>query len=542
MTSEPPKTPKPKPTPEPEPVPAPGKPCARVVGGCYELVEQIGGGASGTVWRARSQATGEAVAVKLLRDELVPQPKAVMRFVQERAILAALEHENIVPVRELLTIGDSLGLVMELVEGGSARALLRERGTLTPAEAATVMAGVADGLAHAHHLGVVHRDLKPDNILVGTPEALDSDPGVRLTDFGIARVVDAPPLTTTGALLGTPNYLAPEVINGAKPSPSSDVYAFGMVLYELLTGRPPYAGHTPRSVFRRHVETRPRRNPGIPDVLWRIVSSCVDRNPACRPSAAGLGEALRLAAVRLGAAPALPKPPRLPMQSALTGRPWIPTQRRRVPAWHAITTVVSVFVLLTVALVALDWPGGGDGQRADASRPTASPGPSRSGGGGAKPQRAGRPASTEIAELTANRMAKPAPAKAARPSEAKVAPVPTAYGPVKCTGYQWKFLQPAFSNTCFATGPGIRVSGGLKSKEVLADITLTLKDTAGNRVGQPYTCPGLRFGPEMSERVCGAFELTPPRGRRYVLVQSWRVYDGDGTAIHGEAKSAEFAY
>src|SRR5918993_1602814 len=208
------------------PVPTPDPP-ERVIGGSYALVDQIGSGASGTVWRALDQTTGEQVAIKLLREELVPQPKAVMRFVQERAILGALQHENIVPVRDLLTVGDSLGLVMDLVPGGSVRQLLRARGTLTPAEAATVMAGVAAGLSHAHRMGVVHRDLKPDNILVGDAEVMD----VRLTDFGIARVLDAPPLTTTGALVGTPNYLAPEIVDGGRPTPAADVYAFGIVLY-----------------------------------------------------------------------------------------------------------------------------------------------------------------------------------------------------------------------------------------------------------------------------------------------------------------------
>lgn len=514
-----------------------------MVGGCYELIERIGAGAGGTVWRARSQASGEQVAIKLLHPELVLQPKAVTRFVQERAILAALEHEHIVTVRELLTIGDSLGLVMELVPGGSMRTVLRDRGPLTPAEAATVMAAVADGLAHAHRLGVVHRDLKPDNILVGAPDALHREPRVRLTDFGISRVVDAPQLTTTGALLGTPNYLSPEVISGARPSPNSDVYAFGMVLYELLTGRPPYAGHTPKSVFRRHVETRPRRNPGIPDVLWRLIGSCVDSNPRRRPEAAVLGDALRMAAVRLGAAPALPRRPRLPTQTMHTTRPRIPTQRRRVPAWHAITTVVTSFVLIAVALVAFEWPGPGNSGEAEANRPSSSPSPSARGKN-SKSGRGGGPAQTAAAGLAANRIAKPAPARKDPPEqrEGKVAPRPTAYGQSRCTGFQWKFLQPAFSNTCFATGPGVRASGALRSKRVIADITLTLKDTAGNQVGKPHTCRGLRFAAEMSERTCGPAEFSPPRGKRYVLVQSWRVYDDDGTTIPGEAKSAEFAY
>jgi hypothetical protein len=237
----------------------------------------------------------------------------------------------------------------------------------------------------------------------------------------------------------------------------------------------------------------------------------------------------------------LPKPPRLPMQSVLTARPWIPTQRRRVPAWHAITTVVTAFVLIAVALVAFEWPGPGNGSTADPSRPTASPVAS-SKGKGAKPERGGAPVATAAAGLTANRMAKPAPAKARASVEAKVEPLPTAFGAQKCTGYQWKFLQPAFSNTCYATGPGVRIWGALQSKHVRADITLTLKDSAGRTFGTPYTCPNVVFGSQLSERTCGPATLTPPRGRRYVLVQSWRVYDDDGSAIRGEAKSAEFAY
>jgi len=508
-----------------------------VVGGSYSLLEQIGGGASGIVWRALDQATGEEVAVKLLREELVPQPKAVMRFVQERAILAALRHVNIVRVRELLTVGDSLGLVMDLVPGGSARDLLRERGPLPPAEAAMIMAAVADGLAHAHLLGVVHRDLKPDNILLGTGTGPDETPTVRLTDFGIARVVDAPALTTTGALLGTPNYLAPEVIGGGRPTPAADVYAFGMVLYELLTGRPPYAGHTPRSVMRRHVETRPRRNPGIPDPLWRIISACVEKTPARRPPAADLGEALRTTAQRLGAAPALPRVPVQPAFAAFAGPAQVPHQRRRVPAWHAITTVVTGFVLFAVALVALEWPLASDAGDADASRPTAAP---TTAVPASRTQ--GQPAARKTADggqrfAATNTMTQPQDNPRA---ESRNTP-PKVYGKPRCTGYQWRFPQPAMSNVCFATGPGVRMSGALKSKELTADITLTLRDTAGNAVGRPHTCRGVTFAADGSERTCGTFEVKPPRGKRYVVEQSWRIYGGKH-AITGSARSAEFAY
>jgi hypothetical protein len=292
------------------------------------------------------------------------------------------------------------------------------------------------------------------------------------------------------------------------------------------------------------VETRPRRNPGIPDVLWRLIASCVDKNPARRPRAGELGDALRIAAVRLGAAPALPRPPRLPVQGTFTARPWIPTQRRRIPAWHAITTVVSGFLLLAVALVAFEWPGRGVSTDAGASPASAPASPSGSPKAkGAKRADAAAPAESTGAALTVNRMAPSAPTKprAADPREAKARP-PTSYGQPRCTGYQWKFLQPAFANTCYTIGPGLRISGALKSKDVAADITLTLTDPAGSQVGGAYTCRRLAFGPQLSERICGAFELHPPRGRRYVLVQSWLIYGPDGTGIRGSAKTAEFAF
>src|SRR5205814_9211631 len=221
-------------------------------------------GAPGTVWRPIAGATGGRVGAKFLRRALTRQPKAVTRFVQERAILLMLRHPHIVRVRDLLTVGDSLGLVMDLVSGGSLRDHLVDRGTLAPGLAAELLAQVADALAEAHRLGVVHRDLKPDNILLDRAGELTA----RLTDFGIARVLDAPGLTTPEALIGTPNYMAPEVINGSRPDPAVDVYAMGIVLYELVVGRPPYAGGPPVAVLRRHMDETPPRPEGIPDSVW----------------------------------------------------------------------------------------------------------------------------------------------------------------------------------------------------------------------------------------------------------------------------------
>ncbi|MDR7273925.1 serine/threonine-protein kinase [Catenuloplanes atrovinosus] len=265
-----------------------GAPPPRQIGGAYALQEEIGGGATGTVWRALESSTGEQVAIKLLRDDLAGEPKIVMRFVQERAILRMLRHPHIVPVRELLTVGPSLGLVMDLIPGGSLRRRLRVAGTLPPAEAAVVLGQTAAALSHAHRRGVVHRDLKPDNILLTRPGA--PDPTVRLTDFGVARVLHGTRLTTTGAVIGTPSYLAPEVIAGGRPTPAADVYALGVVLFELLLGRPPFAGVTPYAALSGISPVRP---PSVPPEAWHIIESCLAGDPSHRPTAAELIDRFR---------------------------------------------------------------------------------------------------------------------------------------------------------------------------------------------------------------------------------------------------------
>lgn len=501
-----------------------------MIGGTYDLREQIGGGASGTVWRAVDRTSGEEVAVKLLREELVPQPKMVMRFVQERAILGALQHENIVPVRDLLTVGDSLGLVMDLVPGGSVRQLLRGRGTLTPAQAATVMAGVAAGLSHAHRMGVVHRDLKPDNILVGDPDRLD----VRLTDFGIARVLDAPTLTTTGALVGTPNYLAPEVVDGARPTPAADVYAFGIVLYELVVGRPPYAGHTPRTVLKRHTDQHPERHPGIPDDLWRTIAACVDKSPAKRPSAAELVVTMRGLAAVTAAAPALPVPPPAPVAVAdpLTAAP-IPGQRRRVPAWSVVTTLATAVALVAAAVAVTLWPDGGPERSAMVTPSTT---PSATG--------SPTPAARKPTEASPTASARPRRKPAVKPaSNPKVEARPRTYGALRCTDYEWKLVHPAVAKTCYAVGPGVRLAGHLASADgVRADVAVTLRDAdSGRTVAGPFTCPDVTFTKTVKERACGPFEVRPAAGRRYQVVLTWR-YEGRASALTGTSTGPAFRF
>jgi serine/threonine protein kinase len=278
----------------------------RRVGSSYILLRPIGQGATGTVWRGADQASGEPVAVKLLHESLLRQPKLVTRFVQERTILLMLRHRNVVRVRDLFSVGETLGLVMDLVSGGSLRDHLRAHGTVPAGEAARLAAQVAAALAEAHDLGVIHRDLKPDNILL---QIEDGRLETRLTDFGVARILNTPSMTTPNAVVGTPHYMSPEAFHGSTASPATDVYALGVLLYEMVTGRPPYDSDSIPDLMRRHLEGDPRRPPGIPDALWDVITACMAQKPRLRPTAAELVADLSDVSRGADGVPALPAPP-----------------------------------------------------------------------------------------------------------------------------------------------------------------------------------------------------------------------------------------
>jgi serine/threonine-protein kinase len=265
----------------------------RSLGSRYLLDEPLGRGASGTVWRGRVRGTDEPVAVKILREELARDPDVVTRFLRERALLLRIRHPNLIRVHDLVVEGEVLALVMELVNGPDLRTHLRGEGRLRPAAAAGLMAPVLDALAVTHQHRIVHRDLKPANILL-RPGRDGLFP--LLSDFGIARSADGTRLTRTRELLGTPHYLAPETAVGATPTSAVDVYAAGIVLYELVAGRPPFDDPEVIALVRRHVEEVPARPPGVPDPLWRIIADCLRKDPAERPRAVAVARALREAA------------------------------------------------------------------------------------------------------------------------------------------------------------------------------------------------------------------------------------------------------
>jgi tRNA A-37 threonylcarbamoyl transferase component Bud32 len=273
------------------------------LGAAYRLDEVVGRGATGEVWRAVDRRTDEIVAAKLLRREHVADRDLVARFIQERSVLTGLRHPSLVSVRDLVVEGDRLAIVMDYVGGGTLRDVLAQ-GPLAPGLAARLVAEVLDGLSAAHGRRLVHRDIKPDNVLLA-PGWQRLEPGdVRLTDFGIARIVGEGPRTTTG-LLGTPEYMSPELLTTGGADSPADVYGVGILLYELLAGRTPFAGPgTDYTVAHRHVSNEPPVLP-VPRGLWSLIASLLEKNPRARPTAAETADALRRLAPTLAGVPAL---------------------------------------------------------------------------------------------------------------------------------------------------------------------------------------------------------------------------------------------
>jgi len=265
--------------------PAPSMPIKDVAlgtlfAGRYEVQALIGEGGMGKVYTARDRELDKIIALKTIRSDGGGDPDAVARFKQELLLARKVSHRNVVRIFDL---GESEGVkffTMEFIEGQSLKALIRKRGRVPAAEAVSICREVLAALQEAHAQGIIHRDLKPQNIMV------DKSGVAHLMDFGIARSVDATGMTATGTTLGTPDYMSPEQVRGEKAGEPSDIFSFGVILYEMLTGDVPYHGDSPISKIIMRLTVKPRAphdlSPDIPKYLDAVVQKCMEVDLALR--------------------------------------------------------------------------------------------------------------------------------------------------------------------------------------------------------------------------------------------------------------------
>lgn len=316
----------------------------------YELMEKIGEGGMAVVYKARCTFLDRWVAIKILRDQYANNPEFVDRFQREARAAARLAHPNIVSIYD---VGEDQGrhfIVMEYVQGENLKDYLSRRGPLTPQTVAEMGQQVAAALAHAHCRGIIHRDIKPHNLLV-SPEGQ-----VKVTDFGIARAAAASSLTETGVVLGSVHYFSPEQAQGGAVDARSDIYALGVVLYELLTGEPPFTGDSPIAIALSHLDSEPpavaELCPHVPEDLEQAIMKAMAKDPAHRYQTAGeLNRALAPAASRTRAQE---EPTRV--LTAVPGREKATATRNRPkPNRRSTTWVVATILLLSVLTGAFLW-------------------------------------------------------------------------------------------------------------------------------------------------------------------------------------------
>lgn len=286
---------------------------SRVLNGRYELLAPLGQGGMATVYRGRDLRLGRPVAIKLLHNYYAGDDEFLARFQHEAMSAANLSsHPNIVDVYDVGKDGDTNYIVMELVEGTDLKALIEQEAPLAPERALAIIAQVAEGLDYAHRRGLIHRDVKPQNMLIAP------DGEVRIADFGIAKSHLSTAVTQAGMTFGTADYISPEQAQGMNATPQSDIYSLGVVLYEMLTGRLPFTGDTPMAVALQHIQKPPpplrQLNPSIPPALESIVLRAIAKDAQQRPaSAKQFAQELRdYLAGRVQAAPLPPARPYSP--------------------------------------------------------------------------------------------------------------------------------------------------------------------------------------------------------------------------------------
>ena len=253
----------------------------QVFGSRYELLSRIAIGGMGEVWKANDSVIGRHVAIKILKEEYLGDPGFRERFRTEAKNAALVNHEGIANVFDYGEEEGSAYLVMELVPGEALSTVLEREKILPASRVLAIVAQTAAALHQAHLAGLVHRDIKPGNLLI-TP-----DGAVKITDFGIARLADQVPLTATGQVMGTVQYLAPEQAGGKPASPATDIYSLGIVAYEALAGKRPFRGESQVAIAMAQIkETPPELPTSIPEPVRRLVMSCMAKKPEGRPASA----------------------------------------------------------------------------------------------------------------------------------------------------------------------------------------------------------------------------------------------------------------
>ena len=349
-----------------EPLGAAGVGVERVLAGRYRLRRLLAQGGMAEVWEAVDEILGRPVAVKILHSHLADDESFRERFRREAIAAARLAHPNVVATFDTGTDEGVTFIVMELVEGSTLRQVLNQTGPMAPERIVHVGAQVADALHYAHRAGVVHRDVKPANIL------LCPDGRVKVADFGIAKAVEesepdrptpSEALTGTGSIIGTAQYLAPEQVDGRAVDGRTDVYALGVVLYEMVCGRPPFTGETDMAVALKHITTNPPApgavRAGVPRALEEIVLRAMAKRPDDRyQSADELRTALLALDVRAGeatavvSAPPLPRPPPPSRVDHTPPRGVPPSFAKQERPW-AVPAVAIAAVVVTLAVVGI---------------------------------------------------------------------------------------------------------------------------------------------------------------------------------------------
>ncbi|MFI5007768.1 MAG: protein kinase [Solirubrobacterales bacterium] len=509
--------------------------------GPYRIVEPLGRGGMASVYKAYEAGLNRHVALKVLPREFLHDPTFAERFRREAQVIALLEHPNIVPIYayDIDQAGGIPWMAMRLIGGGALSGRLKQGTTPLP-RAVAILRGVADALAYAHGKGVVHRDVKPQNIL------LDEDGRVYLADFGVAKIVEGPGgITVTGMISGTPQYMAPEQASGAKLDGRADIYSLGIVAYELFTGRVPFSADTPLAVLMKHLqEPIPLPSPSeVPEPLTRVLLKSLAKAPEDRWStasefAAALEEALALGGRGddLATRPGLP--PAAASESVGAAR-----ARRRV----RISAVLGLTFLLLVLAVAvgerlgmLPWsmevvvpwldaalPVGSSGQR---SEPAAVPPPSAAGApspmASSEPVAESSPSTLEAASPSPT--AAPTPDAPLSPSLAAATPDPGPHEPSPSPGAS---LTPAVRELIDGL-TAADASTRWRSAEALGNL-----GAAGAPAVASLT-DGLRDkSPEVRWRSAEALGKIGPDARAAVPSLLAAIRDAD-TLIRGEAAKA----